>query len=98
MLLETGVTQIERHVLTLGTRLLEGLRDLPLEIITPADPELRAGIVAWLDADPRATAAALSARGIEVTGSSGRVRAGIHLYNDARDIDRLIDAMREIMA
>ena len=44
---------------------------------------------------PRATAAALAARGIEVTGSSGRIRAGIHLYNDEHDIDRLIDAMAE---
>ncbi len=96
LLLDTGVRQIERHVLTLGTRLLEGLMALPLEIITPLDPELRAGIVAWLDADPRGTAAALSARGIEVTGSSGRIRAGIHLYNDESDIDRLVAAMREL--
>ena len=97
LLLNTGVRQIERHVLTLGTRLLEGLMSLPLAtIITPVDPELRAGIVAWLDPDPRATAASLSARGIEVTGSSGRVRASIHLYNDQTDIDRLIDALREL--
>jgi selenocysteine lyase/cysteine desulfurase len=98
LLLETGVRQIERHVLTLGARLLEGLMGLPLEIITPLDPELRAGIVAWLYADPRGTAAALSARGIEVTGSSGRIRAGVHLYNDESDIDRLIEAMRELTA
>lgn len=98
LLLETGVRTIERHVLTLGTRLLEGLMGLPLEIITPVDPELRAGIVAWLDADPRATAAELSRRGIEVTGSSGRIRAGIHLYNDESDIDRLIKATRAITA
>ena len=96
LLLDTGIRQIERHVLTLGTRLMEGLMELPLEIMTPIDPELRAGIVAWLDTDPRATAAALSERGIEVTGSSGRIRAGIHLYNDESDIDRLIDAMREL--
>jgi selenocysteine lyase/cysteine desulfurase len=98
LLLGTGLANIERHALRLGTRLLEGLQSLPLEIITPVDPELRAGIVAWLDADPRATAAGLSTRGIEVTGSSGRIRAGIHLYNDETDIDRLVDAMREITA
>jgi selenocysteine lyase/cysteine desulfurase len=96
ILLETGVERIEQHVLRLGSRLLDGLLELPLEIITPLDPELRAGIVSWLDDDPGSTAAALSARGIEVTGSSGRIRAGIHLYNDDRDIDRLLDAMREI--
>lgn len=98
LLLDTDIRNIERHVLTLGTRLLEGIQAMPLEIITPADPELRAGIVAWLDADPRATAAQLSQRGIEVSGSSGRIRAGIHLYNDTSDIDRLLDAMREITA
>jgi selenocysteine lyase/cysteine desulfurase len=98
LLLETGVRDIERHVLRLGTRLLEGLMGLPLEIITPADPELRAGIVAWLDADPRQTAATLAERGIAVTGSSGRIRAAIHLYNDETDIDRLLAAMREITA
>ena len=98
LLLETGVESIEQHVLTLGARLLDGLSELPLEIVTPSDPSLRAGIVAWLDADPRSMAAALSARGIEVTGSSGRVRAGIHVYNDETDIDRLIVAMREITA
>jgi len=96
ILLATGVEQITQHVLRLGSRLLDGLQGLPLEIITPLDPELRAGIVSWLDDNPRGTAAALSARGIEVTGSSGRIRAGIHLYNDASDIDRLIEAMRDI--
>lgn len=96
LLLETGVRNIELHVLALGTRLLDGLQSLSLEIITPGDPELRAGIVAWLDADPRVTTAQLSQRGIEVTGSSGRIRAGIHLYNDEADIDRLLEAMRAI--
>jgi selenocysteine lyase/cysteine desulfurase len=96
ILLETGVERIEQHVLRLGGRLLDGLAELPLEVITPLDPERRAGIVSWLDDDPRATAAALAARGVAVSGSSGRIRAGIHLYNDDRDIDRLLDAMREI--
>lgn len=96
ILLQTGVERIEQHVLRLGSRLLNGLLELSLEIITPIDPTLRAGIISWLDENPRSTAAALSARGIEVTGSSGRIRAGIHLYNDDSDIDRLLDAMREI--
>lgn len=93
LLLETGVERIEAHVLELGTRLLDGLRPLGPPIITPDDPARRAGIVAWLDKDPRATAAALAELGVIVTGSSGRVRAGIHLYNDSSDIDRLVDGM-----
>ncbi len=38
--------------------------------------------------------AALAEEGILVTGSAGRVRAAMHLYNDDADVDRLIAAMR----
>jgi selenocysteine lyase/cysteine desulfurase len=93
LLLSTRIERIEAHVIELGTRLIEGLRPLDLQLITPDNAGLRAGIVAWLDASPSTTAEALAEAGILVTGSSGRIRAGIHLYNDASDVDRLVDAM-----
>jgi cysteine desulfurase / selenocysteine lyase len=96
VLLEVGVDRIEPHVIALGARLLDALRPLDLPVITPDDPQLRAGIVAWLDVDPPATAVALAEQGVVVTGSSGRIRAGIHLYNDASDVDRLAKALRAI--
>jgi selenocysteine lyase/cysteine desulfurase len=96
LLLDVGVEQVEQHVLALGGRLLAGLRDLGLDVMTPADPARRAGIVAWADPDFRATAARLAEQGIIVTGSSGRIRAAVHLYNDESDVDRLIDAMTRI--
>jgi cysteine desulfurase/selenocysteine lyase len=98
LLLKTGVDRIAEHVRALGTRLLDRVSELPLEIITPYDPALRAGIVAWTDPDNRHTAMALAERGIIVTGSSGRIRAGMHLYNDASDVDRLADAMNTLLA
>jgi cysteine desulfurase / selenocysteine lyase len=98
LLLATGIERIAAHVRGLGGRLLDRLAELPLEIITPHDPALRAGIVAWTDADNRGTAAALAEQSILVTGSSGRIRAGMHLYNDASDVDRLADAMHAMMA
>lgn len=96
LLLEVGVERIEAHVLGLGTRLLDGLRDLGLPMMTPHDPALRAGIVAWEDADNARTAARLAEQGVFVTGSSGRIRAGMHLYNDPEDVDRLVAGMRGI--
>ena len=96
LLLETGIERIEEHVVTLGSRLLAALRPLGLPIMTPDDPRQRAGIVAWLDPDAPATAAALAEQGIFVTGSSGRIRAGMHLYNDDSDVDRLASAMSDI--
>ncbi|HUG13670.1 MAG TPA: aminotransferase class V-fold PLP-dependent enzyme [Thermomicrobiales bacterium] len=97
LLLETGVERIEAHALALGMRLLDGVSDLDLPVMTPRDPSLRAGIVAWEDPHNVATARKLAERDIYVTGSSGRIRAGIHLYNDESDVDRLVKGMREIV-
>lgn len=96
LLLSVGVDRIERHVLALGTELLAGLRDLGLPVITPADPAQRAGIVSWLDPAPAATAARLAEQGVLVTGSAGRVRAGLHLYNNLRDVERLLVALARL--
>ncbi len=90
-----GVDTIETHASALGTLLIDQLREFDLEIITPADPSLRAGIVSWLDRSPEKTAAKLAKQGVIVTGSSGRVRASMHLYNDETDVDRLITALKE---
>lgn len=97
LLLETGIERIEAHVLALGTRLLDGIAELRLPVMTPRDPALRAGIVAWEDPNNAATARALAEHGVYVTGSSGRIRAGMHLYNDESDVDRLVEAMGEIV-
>jgi selenocysteine lyase/cysteine desulfurase len=93
-----GLERVEAHALALGGTLLAGLRALDRQVITPDPPELRAGIVAWLDADPPTTASALAQRGVLLTGSSGRLRAGLHLYNDDEDVDRLLGALEHTRA
>lgn len=94
LLNEVGVGRIEQHVLALGGRLREQLAALGLPLMTPAEPSRRAGIVAWADRDCAATAARLAAQGIAVSGSSGRIRAAVHLYTSAAEADHLPDAMR----
>ena len=42
-LLDVGIEQIEAHVLELTARLREGLLELGLEVLTPAEPSRRAG-------------------------------------------------------
>ena len=93
---EVGIEEIERHVVSLAGDLLDQLREFDLDVITPEDPELRAGIVSWLDADPATTAARLADHGVFVTGSSGRIRAAFHLYNDEADVERLVRALGAI--
>ncbi len=93
---EIGVDAIEAHVVKLGGDLLDQLREFDLDVITPEDPALRAGIVSWLDDAAPATAASLAEHGVYVTGSSGRIRAAFHLYNDERDVERLVTALSRI--
>jgi len=95
LLNEVGVDRIERHVLSLGGRLLDQLAPLGLPLMTPADPGRRAGIVAWEDPDCAATARRLAGQGIAVSGSAGRIRAAVHLYTSAAEVDRLGRAMRD---
>lgn len=94
LLNEVGAERIERHVLALGGRLLDRLAPLGLPLMTPPDPTRRAGIVAWADPDCAATARRLAAQDIAVSGSSGRIRAAVHLYTSADEVDRLGRAMR----
>lgn len=93
---EVGVDAIERHIVDLAGELLNQLHEFDVEVITPEDPALRAGIVSWLDADPTTTAARLAEHDVFVTGSSGRIRAAFHLYNDEEDVERLVRALGTI--
>jgi len=93
-LLNVGVEKIEAHVLELTDRLREGLDELGLEVLTPAEPARRAGNVCIARADGPRFAALLAERGVLVWEADGRVRYSVHLYNDGPDVDRAIEASR----
>ena len=93
-ILNVGVEKIEAHVLELTARLREGLDELGLEVLTPAEPARRAGNVCIARADGPRFAALLAERGVLVWEADGRVRYSVHLYNDSTDVDRAIEASR----
>lgn len=98
LLLKAGIEAIEAHVLELGDRLIERLRSLNLEVMTPVDRTQRAGNISFLYAgDAEAAAERLYDKGIYLWGGDGRLRASIHGYNDAADIDRLAEALPECL-
>lgn len=88
------VERLAAHAQALTALAHAELSELNLPLMTPDGSARQAGIVAWEDADYGATAAQLAAQGVVVTGSSGRIRAGFHLYNDDNDVERLVTAMR----
>lgn len=95
---EVGHDRILPHVLVLTDRLVSGVRAKGYAITSSLDPAHRSSIVAITggsaDADLRAHVA-LSEAGV-VTALRGRgIRVAPTFYNDASDIDRLIEALPE---
>lgn len=93
-----GTQDILDHVRGLGTHLIAGLDRLGLSVLTPRDPDRRAGIIVFRvpgDGEAqRTTAAALQKAGVVVSvrfgGGVGGIRVSLHGPNDEGDVDRLL--------
>jgi len=96
-LLDVGIERIEGHVIDLTGRLREGLVELGLDVLTPAEPERRAGNVCIARADGPAFLRGLAESGVLVWEADGRVRYSAHLYNDGEDVERALDATRRVV-
>jgi cysteine desulfurase/selenocysteine lyase len=97
-ILDVGIERIEAHALELTARLREGLSEIGLEVLTPAEPSRRAGNVCIARTDGSRFAELLGDRGVLVWEADGRVRYSAHLYNDSADVDRAIEASRQAVA
>jgi selenocysteine lyase/cysteine desulfurase len=95
-LLSVGIERIEPHVLALGGRLRRGLVDLDLPVVTPEPAPARAGNIVFTAAEPAAIEQGLRRDGVLVWASDGRVRLSVHLYNDAADVDRALEALARL--
>ncbi len=93
-----GIDRIADHVRRLSGRLIDGYRDLGLEVMTPDDPNRRAGNACFAHPDCRAIMQALAKRDILVWADHGRVRASCHLFTSDDDVDRMMDALMEFRA
>ena len=96
LLLARGVESFDCALRPLVAELRQGIDRLGLELLTPAAPEYASGIVSFLHPACEALAAALERAGVIVWAGDGRVRASVHLYNDASDISRFLGALESI--
>ncbi len=92
-LLEIGVQRIWEDLLPLVRRLRDGLAEMGLDLLTPAGIEYSSGIVSFAHPQAEAVGAALERSDVIVWAGDSRVRASIHLYNDAEDIDRYLEVL-----
>ena len=92
-----GVSAIDAYASALVRVCLEGLKKLPVEILTPDEPEAIAGILAFRHPDADRIHRVLHAKKIHIMSHAGRLRIAIHGYNTHEDIERLLDSLREAM-
>lgn len=89
---DVGLEPIERHVLALADRLLDGLAALSVEVLTPTDEH--AGLVVFRPTDPEGVHADLADAGITVALRRGAIRASFHMFNADEDVDHLLEVLQ----
>lgn len=90
LLLDIGAEQIERYISEQAGYLIGELQSRGYEVMTPTEPEYRAGNIAFVSEQGQDVAEELLRHHVYVWGGDGRVRASIHLFNDREDIDRFV--------
>ncbi|WP_255151593.1 aminotransferase class V-fold PLP-dependent enzyme [Halorarius halobius] len=87
---ELGSDAVHDRVLGLAERLADALGE---RLVSPAEPE--SGLVTFTAEEPEATVDRLAERDIHVRSLPGgeHVRASVHAFNTAEDVDRLLDAL-----
>ena len=96
-LLEIGVERIEEALRPMVTRMRDGLANLGLELLTPADPDFQAGIVSFAHPDATRIGPALAEDGIIVWANDGRVRSALHIYNEPEEVERYLTAVERLI-
>ena len=92
-----GVAAIDRAARPLVLACLEELKKLPIELLTPAEPEHIAGILAFRHPAAEKINEHLRSQNIHVMSHAGRLRIAIHGYNTLADVERLITAIRDAL-
>ncbi|MFB3041114.1 MAG: aminotransferase class V-fold PLP-dependent enzyme [Candidatus Poribacteria bacterium] len=94
LLLEIGIPQIERRVLDLTNRLIEGLASKGYRLVTPTDESQRSGIVAFESDQYSPTELCEMLERENVIGAErGGVRLSPHFYNSEAEIDHVLSAL-----
>ncbi|MGC3966427.1 MAG: aminotransferase class V-fold PLP-dependent enzyme [Pirellulales bacterium] len=81
----------------LVAQLRDGLNARGLPVLTPEKAADRAGIVAFGCPTAEQAKRQLAEQGIFVHGDDGRLRAAVHWYNTAANIDRYLTALRQLL-
>ena len=89
-----GVAAIDQAARPLVLACLAELAKLPVELLTPNEPEHVAGILAFRHPQAEALHRHLHSQNIHVMSHAGRLRIALHGYNTMHDVERLLAELR----
>ncbi|HVW35899.1 MAG TPA: aminotransferase class V-fold PLP-dependent enzyme [Pirellulales bacterium] len=89
-----GVAAIDQAARPLVLACLAELAKLPVELLTPNEPEHVAGILAFRHPQAEALHRHLHSQNIHVLSHAGRLRIALHGYNTMHDVERLLAELR----
>lgn len=98
-LTDIGIARIYDHNIALADRLIEGLNDLDVEVVSPMTPSERTSIVTCRieGFNPREIVDSLKERNIVAHKRQDFLRFSPHVYNTDRDVDRAITELRSLL-
>ncbi len=85
-----GIEAIAAHTRALSGRMVAGMHELGLDVMTPAAPMERAGNAAFAWPDCEQVVRKAAAENVFVWGDNARVRASAHLFTTEEDIDTFL--------
>lgn len=93
-----GVTAIAAVADPLVAACVEELQKLPVDLLTPNEPDALAGILAFRHAAADAIHEQLRANNIHVMNEVGRIRLTFHGYNTAADVEKFLSILSRALA
>jgi selenocysteine lyase/cysteine desulfurase len=92
-----GVKEIDAHAKKLITMCLDGLAQLPVEMLGPISPRLPSGIIAFKHKNFEKLNEYLYSEGIHVMSHAGRLRVSIHGYNNEDDVAFFLSTLQKAL-
>lgn len=98
LVLELGVTEIQRHILSLEKDLRRRLDGIGLRVVTAGGEQNRSGVVCvyYPQQKEDEVAALLRRRHIHTTMRGGYIRMSLHAFNTETDVEQAAEALWEI--
>ncbi len=90
---EIGIQETRDHVLALNSRLIEGLDELRVKIVTPRRPKRRGALICVASYDAPALVDTLRREGIVTSSRDSNLRISAHCYNAVEDVDAVLEAL-----